>query len=265
IGSGSYQMLSDLGLPDNVRQQLRQQLEETTGCLVFAGPAGSGKTTTAYACLREILHSQQSGKSIATLEDPVEAEIPGISQSQVHRPADFTYALGLRSLMRQDPDVILVGEIRDRETAETVFQASLTGHLVLTTLHAGSAAQGVTRLRDLGVEPYLLRAGLRGLLCQRLLRQRCACQHETAETTGCPDCWQTGYRGRFLISEFLVPQVLPESLAELGVIPAEQLQRRAAESGMVLMRQSAADAVAADRTTPAEVIRVLGSGAIPLN
>lgn len=265
IGSGVYQTLDDLGFPTAVHQQLRKQLEETTGCLVFAGPAGSGKTTSAYACLREIQRSQQSGKSIATLEDPVEAELPGVSQSQVHRPSEFTYGLGLRSLMRQDPDVILVGEIRDRETAETVFQASLTGHLVLTTLHAGSAAQGVTRLRDMGVEPYLLRAGLRGILCQRLLRRICECRKASATSSGCEDCWQTGYRGRLLISELMVPEVLPESLPELGVLPADLLQQRAQSAGMVLLRQSAADEVAAGKTTSAEVLRVLGTGAADPN
>lgn len=265
IGSGAYQTLDDLGLPPTIRQQLRRQLEETTGCLVFAGPAGSGKTTSAYACLREILRFQQSGKSIATLEDPIEAEIAGVSQSQVNRPKEFTYGLGLRSLMRQDPDVILVGEIRDRETAETVFQASLTGHLVLTTLHAGSAAQGVTRLRDLGVEPYLLRAGLRGILCQRLLRQICDCRNGSPTAPGCEACWHTGYFGRFLVSELMVPEVLPESLAELGVLSADLLQQRAQAAGMVPLRQGAAHEVAVGRTTAAEVLRVLGTGAAEEN
>ncbi|MDX1969399.1 MAG: GspE/PulE family protein [Planctomycetaceae bacterium] len=265
IGAGAYQTLDDLGLPPAIRQQLRRQLEETTGCLVFAGPAGSGKTTSAYACLREILRFRQSGKSIATLEDPIEAEIAGVSQSQVNRPKEFTYGLGLRSLMRQDPDVILVGEIRDRETAETVFQASLTGHLVLTTLHAGSAAQGVTRLRDLGVEPYLLRAGLRGILCQRLLRQICNCRRASPSSPGCEACWHTGYFGRFLISELMAPELLPESLAELGVLSADLLQQRAQAAGMVPLRQGAALEVAAGRTTAAEVLRVLGTGAAEEN
>ena len=262
VGSGSYRTLAELGLPFETRQQLQRQLSETNGCLVFCGPAGSGKTTTAYACLREIQQQSEAGKTLVTLEDPVEAELPGVSQSQVNRPAEFTYSLGLRSLMRQDPDVILVGEVRDRETAETTFQASLTGHLVLSTLHAGSASQGLTRLRDLGVEPYLLRAGLRGLLCQRLLRKACDCQTSPSPTetppAGCPHCWGTGYFGRGIISELLVPQWLAEALPELGTLTAEALEARVTAAGMPLLKDAARSAVEAGWTTSAEVLRVLG-------
>lgn len=260
-GTGRYELLADLGLSPAVLNDLRRQLEETTGCLIFAGPAGSGKTTTAYACLREILRSQ-SGKALVTLEDPIEAELSGVSQSQVHRPAEFTYGLGLRSLMRQDPDVILVGEIRDRETAETAFQASLTGHLILSTLHAGSAAQGVTRLRDLGVEPYLLRAGLRGVLCQRLLRRTCPECTPNGTAAECRACFRTGYRGRLLIAEFLSLAQCPESLADLERISALELQQRAMVSGMVELAATARNLCEQELTTEAELLRVLGTDAL---
>lgn len=256
VGTGSFDTFGDLGLPDDQLRMLRLALDETSGCVIFAGPAGSGKTTTAYTCLRELQQRHQGQKSLVTLEDPIEAELPGITQSAVNRPSEFTYALGLRSLMRQDPDVVLVGEIRDRETAETVFQASLTGHLVLSTFHAGSAAQGVTRLRDLGVEPYLLRAGLRGIQCQRLLRKKCDhCE------TGCPECWSTGYRGRVLIAEWLQPELLPVSQGELGVIPTSLLQQQASAAGMTLLSQRASTLIQQRKTTLAEVIRVLGNAA----
>lgn len=270
VGSGEYRQLDDLGLPAETLQDLRRQLRDTSGCLVLAGPAGSGKTTTAYACLREILQSQQRGKAIVTLEDPIEAELPGVSQTQVHRPVDFTYGLGLRSLMRQDPDVIFVGEIRDAETAETAFQASLTGHLVVTTLHAGGVAQAVVRLHDLGVEPFLLRAGLRGILCQRLLRRCCVCRQAEASSSepltdspstkprGCELCWESGYRGRVMISEFLSRELLVLATRDLNEISETALQRLTLTAGLRTLADSAAAAIAAGTTDAAEVLRVLG-------
>ncbi len=261
VGSGDHRTLDQLGLPDPLLVDLRAQLAETSGCLVFAGPAGSGKTTTAYACLRELL-ARHGGRSVVTLEDPIEAELPGVAQTQVHRPAEFTYAVGLRSLMRQDPDVILVGEIRDRETADTTFQASLTGHLVLTTLHAGSAAHGVSRLRDLGVESYRLRAGLRGVFCQRLLRRCCECQLRTPTPRGCPACWETGYRGRLLIAECLLPaRFAIDSQAgstDWTTAPIADLRQLAEAAGLRPLNLQAQHAIAAGLTTTAEAARVLG-------
>ncbi len=159
--SDRYARLDDLGLPETISGTLRRLLGETSGMIVLSGPAGSGKTTTLYACLREIVAVTAGSRSLATLEDPIEVAVPGVSQSQVNPAAGFTLETGLRSLMRQDPEVIGVGEIRDRATAEVAFQASLTGHLVLTTFHAGSAAGALGRLADMGLEPYLLRSGLR--------------------------------------------------------------------------------------------------------
>jgi general secretion pathway protein E len=167
--------LADLGLPEEIESSLARLLNETSGAMLLTGPAGSGKTTTAYACLREVVRSSHGQRSVVTLEDPIEMALSGASQSQVQPSAGFTLATGLRSLMRQDPEVILVGEIRDSETVETVFQAALTGHLVISTFHSGSAAGAISRLLDMGIEPYLLTSGLRAMLHQRLLRRLCSC------------------------------------------------------------------------------------------
>lgn len=187
VGSGDFRFLSELGLPHDIEPALLRLLERRNGLLLITGPAGSGKTTTAYACLREIVRSSGSTRSIASLEDPIEAVVPGVAQSQINSVAGFDYATGLKSLMRQDPEVIFVGEIRDQATAETAFQASLTGQLVLTTFHSSSAAGAVSRLSDMGIEPYLLRSGVIGIVGQRLLRRLCACasgnpKHERGQT-----------------------------------------------------------------------------------
>ncbi len=172
-----YHYLEDLGLPSDIHEHLPRLLDETSGALLITGPAGSGKTTTAYACLREIVRRSSGGRSIATLEDPVEVSIDGVAQSQVNPSAGFDLATGLRSLLRQDPEVILVGEMRDPATAGVALQASLTGQLVLTTFHAGSAASAVSRLLDMGLEPYILRSGIHAVLCQRLVRKLCSCAY----------------------------------------------------------------------------------------
>ncbi|MBS0204826.1 MAG: type II/IV secretion system protein [Planctomycetes bacterium] len=271
-GSGRYQWPADLGLPDDLQQRLLNLLLETAGALVITGPAGSGKTTTAYACLRELQRQVGAGKSVVTLEDPIETVLSGVSQSQVNRAAGFDYALGLRSLLRQDPDAILVGEVRDRETAETVFQACLTGHLVLTTFHAGSAAEAVSRLGDMGVEPYLLRAGLLGIVCQRLFRALCDCARWTDDEAcrlgypvsqvrvpaGCVNCNGTGYRGRLLLAELLIPNDPTVGRAILDRVDATQLQALAVNSGMNSISRRVQDAVESGKTSPAEARRVLG-------
>jgi type II secretory ATPase GspE/PulE/Tfp pilus assembly ATPase PilB-like protein len=273
VGSGQYRELADLKFPPDIARELHTLLGETSGLILFAGPAGSGKTTTAYACLRELQRQHAGTRSLVSLEDPIEAELPGVAQSQAQRPAEFTYPIGLRSLLRQDPDVILVGEIRDRETAETTFQACLTGHLVLTTFHAGSAAEAVSRLTDLGIEPYLLRAGLLGIICQRLLRKLCPCatwvddpsQRElwgverVRQPRRCLDCWQTGYQGRLLIAELLLAHTPAIAQAILRRTHAWDLQTCAIEAGLIPLSQRARAAVAAGETSPAEVHRVLGA------
>src|SRR5918997_3318745 len=173
--SGRLTRLNDLGLTAEILQVLRRLLGATSGAVLFSGPAGSGKTTTLYACLRELVAATEGRRSLATLEDPVEVAVAGVAQSQVNLSAGFDLETGLRSLLRQDPEVIAIGEIRDRATAEVAFQASLTGHLVLSTFHAGSAAGAVGRLADMGIEPYLLRSGILAIVSQRLVRKLFDC------------------------------------------------------------------------------------------
>jgi type II secretory ATPase GspE/PulE/Tfp pilus assembly ATPase PilB-like protein len=274
VGSGRYRHLEDLGLPADIDAELRRVLTLTAGGMLVTGPAGSGKTTTLYAALRHILRSSPNPRSICTLEDPIEALVSGVSQSHVRPESPFNYATGLRSLMRQDPEVIMVGEIRDRDTAETVFQAALTGQLVLSSFHAGTAAEAVGRLLDLDVESYLLRSGLLGVLSQRLVRRLCGCaqeSHEPAERlglavtrwcipAGCPDCGQTGYRGRLLIAEYLNPRTESIGRTILARSDADALQSVAAAAGMVTLHDRARMAVEAGQSSPAEIRRVFGAG-----
>ena len=152
---------------------LTQLLDETSGAGILSCPAGSGKTTSLYACLRELAARSRGERSLATLEDPIEAAVPGVAQSQVNLAAGLTLESGLRALLRQDPEVIAIGEIRDRSTAEIALQAALTGHLTLTTFHAGSACEVIGRLLDMGIEPYAIRSGLRAVVAQRLVRRLC--------------------------------------------------------------------------------------------
>jgi type II secretory ATPase GspE/PulE/Tfp pilus assembly ATPase PilB-like protein len=272
VGSGRYRDLGDLGLPEDIAAQLERLLSLTSGAVVVAGPAGSGKTTTLYASLRHILQHSPTARSIVTLEDPVEALVSGVSQSQVTSDGAFNYANGLRSLMRQDPEVIMVGEIRDRATAETVFQAALTGQLVLSSFHAGSSAEAIGRLLDLDVEPYLLRSGLLGVLTQRLVRRLCRCAMISEEgdagfglavgefhvPSGCVECRQTGYSGRLLLCESLDPRQGEIGRGILERVDTDALQARAITAGMVTIRERAVAAVRTAQTSPVEVRRVLG-------
>ena len=264
--------LEELGLPEEILERLRKLLVETSGALLISGPAGSGKTTTAYAGLRELVRNSGGSKSIVSLEDPIEVAVDGVAQSQVNPSAGFDLATGLRSLMRQDPEAILVGEIRDHATAEVVFQAALTGHLVVTTFHAGSAAGAISRLSDMGIEPYLLRSGILGILSQRLVRRLCACAERAPDeesrlglpvqqawrAVGCASCFQTGYQGRLILAELLLATPTELGRAILSRNDAPQLEQLAAQSGMVTLGQRACAAVEAGWTSPAEVRRVLG-------
>jgi general secretion pathway protein E len=266
--------LNDLGFPDALRDRLKALLRETSGAIVFAGPAGSGKTTTAYACLREIVAHSAGGRNVVSLEDPIEVPLAGVAQSQVDPSVGLTLASGLRFLMRQDPEVILVGEIRDRETAEAALQGSLTGQLVLTTFHAASAAGAICRLADMGIEPYVLRSGILTVVCQRLARRLCECAGATQDTdrwlglpvrqarvaVGCDKCDGTGYRGRIVLAEMLPIEQRDIAGALLARNDADTLQRLAEAGGMSSLWQQALEAVEAGRTSPAEVRRVLGMG-----
>lgn len=270
-GEQRLQWLADLGLPPEIEAALSRWLVETSGAILLTGPAGSGKTTTAYACLREVVRSSRGQRSVVTLEDPIEMALAGMSQSQVQPAAGFTLATGLRSLMRQDPEVILVGEIRDRETVETVFQAALTGHLVVSTFHAGSASGALSRLSEMGLEPYLLTSGLRAVLHQRLVRRLCECAEFATDllglpiraaksARGCSACRQTGYRGRLALAEMLPPLTGELSAALHARRDLNELSRISRAAGMTTVFERAVAAVESGQTDPAEIRRVLGFG-----
>ncbi len=267
----TFQYLDDLGFPIDVTQTLRALLRETSGAIVVTGPAGSGKTTTLYSCLREIAQ-QQPVRNRATLEDPIEVEVAGVAQSQVHTDGKFDLATALKYLLRQDPEVIMISEVRDRTVAESVIQAALTGHLVLTTFHAGSAVAAVNRFSDMGIEPYLLRSGLSAILSQRLVRRLCECRQETSDDSarlglpvekvcvpvGCEACYQTGYRGRMALVELLTFESHALSRAVLAREDSRTLAHLADQSGFVSLWTRAVQAVTAGTTSPAEVRRVFG-------
>ncbi len=275
-GQGRFVRLDDLDFPAELVDKLRRTLAETGGMMVLSGPAGSGKTTTLYASLRELAESTKGSRSLTTLEDPIEVAVPGVSQSQVRPQAGFTLATGLRSLLRQDPEVIAVGEIRDADTAEVAFQAALTGHLVLTTFHAGSAAGAVGRLSDMGIEPYLLRSGVLAILSQRLARRLCeACAQpidlakepdarlglpvdRAWKAKGCEACRGTGYLGRVPLVELLVPGWGEVGRALLSRLDVPQIEELATKSGMVTRWARARAAIETGQTSPEEVRRVLG-------
>jgi type II secretory ATPase GspE/PulE/Tfp pilus assembly ATPase PilB-like protein len=276
-GTGRYRTLGDLGLPQEIEARLRALLGETSGAILLCGPAGSGKTTTIYACLRELVALSGGGRSLASLEDPIEVAVPGVAQSQVNPAAGFDLETGLRSLLRQDPEVLVVGEIRDRGTAEVAFQASLTGHLVLTTFHAGSAAGALGRLSDMGIEPYLLRSGILAVVCQRLVRKLCACArngHDEALklglpvkriplAAGCANCRGTGYLGRLVLAELLTPELGRLGKAIIERSDVGRLEAIAVEAGMHPLWDRACESIEAGLTTPAEVRRALGFAGRP--
>lgn len=270
--SGVFSSLDQLGLPLDTVRQLDGLLRETSGALLVTGPAGSGKTTTAYASLRHLVDLTEGGRSIVSLEDPVEVIVPGVAQSQTSASAGFALHSGLKSLLRQDPEVIFVGEIRDRATAEVAFQAALTGQLMVTTFHAGSAGEAISRLSDMGLEPYVLRSALLGIVSQRLVRRLCECAVPASGAAGfaglplscarvpvgCPKCRQTGYSGRTVLAELLVNvrDVVAGAIAARA--GASQIEALAVNDGMVPLWDHALEAIAAGVTSPAEVRRVFG-------
>jgi general secretion pathway protein E len=272
--SSHFLQLADLGLGADVDESLSRMLSETSGAILVVGPAGSGKTTTLYACLREIAARSDGGRSIVTLEDPIEVALPGVAQSQVNLPAGFDLTAGLRSIMRQDPEVILVGEIRDRPTAQIALEASLTGQLVLSSFHAPSAAGAISRLLEMGLEPYVLRSGLLGVVSQRLLRKLCVCARtidrpeellgltvsKARAAVGCAKCAETGYLGRMVLAEILLVEQSDVGRAILSRSSASEIEQLARRAGMVDRWQRANRVVEAGLTSPAEVRRVLGLG-----
>lgn len=268
----TLERLADLGLPEDVAARLAALLSETDGAVLFTGPAGSGKTTTAYACLREIAVVSHGGRALASLEDPVEVPLAGVAQTQVQPHVGFDLARGISALLRQDPEVIFVGEIRDPATAEGALQAALTGHLLLSTLHAQSAVAALSRLSELGVPPYALASGLRAIVHQRLVRKLCACARPASAPSelcglqvaaahvpaGCAQCHQTGYRGRMLLAELLEVETTALLDAILQRASRQELARAAASSPWRPLADQAREAIVSGLTSPAEVCRVLG-------
>ncbi len=250
-GSTQEQTLDEIGLPDLELERLRHLLTNRDGILVVTGPTGSGKTTTLYAALREL---NTGDLNIVTIEDPVERTLPGATQIQVQPRRGVTFASALRAVMRQDPDVILVGEIRDEETAELAIRAAMTGHFVLTTLHTTTAVGAVARLRDLGLDPTALAATLRGIVAQRLARRTCG----DCAGGGCPRCEGKGLRGRIPVTEVLTVDAPFADLVGRGRLPSE-LHASATGSGMRTMREVARHLVERGLTTAPEILRVLGS------
>jgi len=264
--------LESLGLNTNETEGIKRLLENHEGIILVTGPTGSGKTTTLYSCINQI---KSEGVNIVTVEDPVEYRMQGIVQVQVQEKAGLTFASALRSILRQDPNVVLIGEIRDRETAQIAVQASLTGHLVLSTLHTNDASNAVTRLVDIGVEAYKIAAALRGVLAQRLMRKLCpTCKQVWMETpadrfrkwlpkgtplyraAGCPDCAMTGYRGRFSIVEVLT--VTPEVERRIASgETAEHIAGAARRGGMKGMFESGLEHVLRGESTLDELTRVV--------
>lgn len=240
--------LEQIGFQEPLLGKYRALLERPNGIILVTGPTGSGKTTTLYASVSTINDPQLS---IVTVEDPVEYRLPGIRQTQVNPKVGLTFANGLRAILRQDPDVIMVGEIRDAETAQIAIQAALTGHLVLATLHTNNAAGAVTRLLDIGVEPFLLSSSIIGVLAQRLVRLVC----KDCGGTGCDSCSMIGYRGRTSIFELLVFNDKIRNLV-LKRASSDEIHRMALTNGMQSLRDNGLDRVAQGLTTKEEVLRV---------
>lgn len=239
--------LEQIGFQEPLLGRFRGLLERPNGILLVTGPTGSGKTTTLYSAISTI---NDPKLSIVTIEDPVEYRLPGVRQTQVNTKVDLTFANGLRAILRQDPDVIMVGEIRDAETAQIAIQAALTGHLVLATLHTNNAAGAVTRLLDIGVEPFLLSSSILGVLAQRLVRLKC----KECSGNGCASCMMTGYKGRTSIFELMIFDEKIRSMI-LRKASADEIHHTALEAGMQSLRDNGLEKVSQGLTTQEEVFQ----------
>jgi len=271
--SGKLLSLEEVGLTSAALAEMKRLLQLSHGIILVTGPTGSGKTTTLYAALSYI---NSPDRNILTIEDPIEYQLDGIGQMQVNPKINLTFASGLRSMVRQDPDVILVGEIRDRETADIAIHAALTGHLVFSTLHTNDAASAVTRLIDMDIEPFLVSSAVQAIIAQRLVRVLCPHCKEPYEpeeaqwkelglekdgsgpifqANGCEKCLETGYRGRTGIYEFLR---MTESIKGLVLQTSDsnQIGRAARKEGMVSLREDGIQKVIEGKTTISEVLRV---------
>ncbi|WMW79089.1 type II secretion system ATPase GspE [Undibacterium cyanobacteriorum] len=248
--------LSHLGMSDDVLKQFDHLIAQPHGIVLVTGPTGSGKTTTLYAALSRV---NSGTTNILTVEDPIEYELPGIGQTQVNAKIDMSFAKALRAILRQDPDVIMIGEIRDLETAQIAVQASLTGHLVLATLHTNDSAAAVTRLLDMGIEPFLLSSSLLGVVAQRLVRKLCGhCkQHEAGQwrAVGCEHCGHTGYQGRVGVYELLLTTEAISAQIHHQASEAE-IRLAAQNDGMKTMREDGQRWLDSGVTTREELLRV---------
>ena len=263
--------LKAVGMPDNIYEPFNDLISMPHGIVLVTGPTGSGKSTTLYSALNEI---KDPNTKIITVEDPVEYHSNGISQIQVHSRIGLTFAAGLRSILRHDPDVILIGEIRDNETAQSAIQASLTGHLVFSTLHTNDAPSAFTRLIDMGVEPYLVASTVEGILAQRLVRRLCKhCKFEVPASSvelpdyhgewpetvwkagSCRECRETGYSGRIGIYELLRTDATMKNMCAENV-SAGEIRTHAMSQGMISLRGSGLEKVALGITSLEEIMRV---------
>jgi general secretion pathway protein E/type IV pilus assembly protein PilB len=266
--------LEELGMPPDVLTRFKAAITEPHGILLVTGPTGSGKTTTLYAALQKINNVEDK---IITVEDPVEYQLPGIKQIQVNAKIGLTFGGGLRAILRHDPDIIMIGEIRDLETAEIAVQSALTGHLVFSTLHTNDAPTAVTRLVDMGLEPFLVASTVEGLMAQRLVRRICkSCKVEIKSSDsevssllppdiktvwkgkGCEDCRGTGYKGRQGVFELLV---VDDEMREM-ILRREagnRLKKYAIDHGMRTLRDDGWDRVRTGLTSAEEVLRITKS------
>lgn len=265
--------LEQLGMPPKVLETWQTMIRQPHGMILVTGPTGSGKTTSLYATLEKISTKEQK---MITVEDPVEYQLNGITQIQVNSKIGLDFASGLRSIVRQDPDVIMIGEIRDHETASIAIESALTGHLVFSTLHTNDAAGSISRLQDMGVEPYLISSSLLAVQAQRLIREICpSCATEGKMTDveaellgvsltqtslihrgdGCSHCGGTGYRGRIGLYELLVISDEIRNLINSGA-DANEIRAKAIEQGMLTLRQDALNKLTRGLTTVEEVVRV---------
>ena len=266
--------LEKLGFGQKMYQDFCALLKKSSGFFLVSGPTGSGKTTTLYSALAAL---HDPSKHIITLEDPIEYQIPGITQGHIYPPAGFTFETGMRALLRQDPDIVMIGEIRDAQTAGIAIEAALTGHLVFSTIHTNDAPSVIMRLMDMGIEPFLINAAITGLLAQRLARILCtACKHQIELTTqekevlaayqypydyawaskGCTQCAHLGHKGRMGIFELLV---MSDELRMLIVQhPSfEQIRRQALKDHMITLMHDGVAKVAQGLISASELLRVL--------
>lgn len=249
--------LTLLGMSQQTLNSTQSLLQQPNGIILVTGPTGSGKSTTLYAMLTQL---NQATRNILTVEDPIEYDLPGIGQTQVNAKVDMTFAKGLRAILRQDPDIVMVGEIRDLETAEIAVQASLTGHLVLSTLHTNSAIGAITRLRDMGVEPFLLSSTVIGVIAQRLVRLLCPhCKIKNTQTnyyqpSGCSECNHSGYIGRTGIYEIIVLDAQLQTMVHNN--QSEQTMENYARKLFPSMRDDGMQRVITGETSLEEIIRV---------